>query len=345
VLDILSARGFGSARLIQAIARAVQAQQSRPNALAVALSGGADSAMMAVHAALYGRRQGLPIHFLHIHHGLQEPATHWQSHVHALAHGLRVPCHSLRVQVDLEGGLGVEGAARDARYRGLAYLAQVAGVRHVLLAHHLGDQAETVLLRLLRGAGPTGLKAMAPFMQRDGLIYMRPWLEIDRSVILEQAGLLSSLTGWEPVHDPTNADDQYTRAALRGRLAPVLDARWPGWRGILGRHAQLSAEAALVLDEVARADWASLEPGDDGSFSLEHWRALPPARQSLVLRHWFSEAGLGMPTQARLADLMRQLRGLHAKGHDRHMCVRHGDVRILCERGRVRMERGRVANA
>jgi tRNA(Ile)-lysidine synthase len=252
---------------------------------------------------------------------------------------LGVACHSLSVRVELGGGDGIESAARDARYRAFDELAALTGVRHILLAHHRNDQAETVLLRLLRGAGPTGLSAMAPAMQRHGLSYLRPWLDIDRADILEQARAFFELSGWEPVHDPTNADDSYTRAAVRERLAPQLNERWPGWQATLLRHARQSAEIGEILDEVAQRDFAGLDPAADArSFSLAAWRGLSAARQALVLRFWLARLGLRMPTDARLQDLMRQLRGLHALGHDRQMLVKHGSALIRCTRGRVHAE-------
>src|SRR3546814_13146574 len=145
----------------------------------------------------------------------------------------------------------MESAARDMRYDALQELAVQADLHHILLAHHQNDQAETVLLRLLRGAGPIGLAAMAPVMQRQGLSYVRPWLEVDRALILQQAELFASLTGWVPVSDPSNADDQYTRAALRERLAPELNERWPGWPGILAAPARQTVERRQTQQEMA----------------------------------------------------------------------------------------------
>src|SRR3546814_1173227 len=233
----------------------------------------------------------------------------------------------------------MEAAARDARYAAFRQLADQCGVQAVLLAHHRNDQAETVLLRLLRGAGPTGLAAMAPVMQRQGLTYLRPWLGVDRERILSAARDYTRLTGWEPVHDPTNRDDKYTRAAVRERLVPDLDERLPGWQATLLRHARLSAQARDVLDEVAAQVMSGLDCSADGlSFSLQAWRLLAPARQALVLRYWLARQGLRMPTQARLDDIMRQLRGLHALGHDRGMRVKHGAVWVRCKAGRVFLE-------
>lgn len=331
-------RDFGSASLRKALAEAVAALPETPRRMGIGLSGGADSAMLAVHAAIYARLAGIELHCFHVHHGLQAPADGWQAHVHDLAQMLQLPCHTRFVRVDVTGD-GMESAAREMRYAALHDLAQSVGLQHILLAHHRNDQAETVMLRLLRGAGPTGLAAMAPVMQRQGLSYVRPWLDVDRALIVQQSHDFARLTGWAPVSDPSNADDQYTRAALRERLVPALNERWPGWQSTLARHARQSAETADVLQEVAEQDFAGLEPSSEPhSFSLAAWRKLSSARQALVLRYWLAQQGLRMPTDARLQDAMRQLRTLHALGHDRHMQVKHGQVWIRCAKGRVFIE-------
>jgi len=340
VLNFDTVRAWAAPALVQAIATAVSSLPERPGQLAVAVSGGPDSAMLAVHALVFGRRESIGVHFLHVHHGLQAHADQWQAHVHDLANMLQAPCHSRRVEVDGIEGYGIESAARDARYTALAQLAGHAGVRHILLAHHRNDQAETVLLRLLRGAGPTGLAAMAPVSRRQGIIYFRPWLDVDRAGILDQAESFGAMSGWDPVRDPTNADDKYTRAAVRQRLVPELNARWPGWQGNVARHARLSGEVSQVLAEVAADDYARLDPSADGcGFSLQAWRGLSVARQALVLRYWLSLHGQRMPSDARLQNIMRQLRGLHALGHDREMRVKHGAAWIRCVRGRVVLTR------
>jgi len=327
---------FGSAPLLAALNDALTSISPSESPVGVAVSGGADSAMLLVHAARLTAQRGLDLHAFHVHHGLQQVADTWRDHVHELAHMLRIPCHSQRVALDVSRGDGIESAARTARYQALSAMAQKAGVRHMLLAHHRDDQAETVLLRLLRGSGPHGMGAMAPRMERDGLIFLRPWLEVSRADIDGAAHAFYQTTGWKSVVDPTNSQDRYTRSAVRERLAPQLNDRWPGWQATLARHARQSREAAEILDEVAAHDFASLEPTEDClSFSLARWRELSHARQALVLRYWLGMHGLRMPTEARLNDLMRQMRELHALGHDRAMNVKHGDVTIRCTRGRV----------
>lgn len=325
--------------LAAVLRRALQSLPQPPGRIAVAVSGGADSAMLAVHAAAVARAAGIEVLLFHVHHGLQAAADGWSQQVRVLADLLGLPLRLARVQVDEATGKGIEAAARDARYAALARLAQDDGVTLVLLAHHRNDQAETVLLRLLRGTGLAGMAAMAPLTHRDGLTYLRPWLDEGRDAILQAAAQFTDATGWRPVQDPTNADPRYTRAALRELLAPALDGRWPGWRAIVARHARHMAEAAEILDEVARDDLACLEPGPDGaSFSLAAWRKLSPARQAQALRYWLAQNGARMPTDARLRDLLRQLRELHSLGHDRQLRVEQAGHVIRCHRGRVWLE-------
>ncbi|MGB6241097.1 MAG: tRNA lysidine(34) synthetase TilS [Castellaniella sp.] len=305
--------------------------------IGVALSAGADSAMLALHAAVVVAGTGKPLHCFHIHHGLQLAADGWLLQAHRLAGLLGASCHSRRVQVAIQGD-GMEAAARSARYAALDELADHAGVGCVLLAHHQDDQAETVLLRLLRGAGPLGLAAMSPVMQRQGRTYCRPWLDQPRDRILQAADRFAALSGWHAVQDPSNLDARYKRAALRQDLAPVLDAHWPAWRQALTRHAHQAQDLDLWAQDAARQDWLTLGLfGDDASFSLAAWRELPAVRQAPALRFWLREQGLRMPTEARLQAWLKQLREVHALGHDRQVRLRHEKHWIVVQKGRVRL--------
>jgi tRNA(Ile)-lysidine synthase len=307
-------------------------------ALAAAVSGGADSAMLAVHAAPIARELDFDLSLFHVHHGLFPHADDWAERVCALGRALDVPVRVLHVQVAPGSGLGIEAAARQARYAALAQAAAQTGAGHILLAHHRDDQAETVLLRLLRGAGPSGLAAMAPSSVREGVVYLRPWLDVARADIMQAAREYAAQADWAAVEDPSNTDPRYTRAAVRKMLAPLLDERWPGWQDILARHARLAAEAAEILAEVAAADLAALDPGEgSNSFSLAAWRKLSAPRQAQVLRHWLALHGARMPTEARLAELLKQLRGLHSLGHDRQVLWDSGAHRVRCVRGRVQI--------
>jgi tRNA(Ile)-lysidine synthase len=177
--------------------------------------------------------------------------------------------------------------------------------------------------------------------QRGDLQLLRPWLDIDRKVLVNLTQTYAQRSGWHPVNDPSNNDVQYARGALRTELIPVLDLRWPAWRQTLTRHAKQAQETSQILDEVAASDWQTLEPDPDGiGFSLQHWRSLSEPRQALVLRYWLNQRGVAMPGERRLAELMRQLRQLHALGHDRELLWQHGSYQVQCVRGRVSLSSG-----
>jgi tRNA(Ile)-lysidine synthase len=315
-------------------------------AVAVALSGGTDSVALALVAAHVCRASraavpNRPLYFFHIHHGLMPGADAWAEHLTVLAQALDVPLIVRHVNVDLAQGLGTEASAREARYQALARLADEYQVAAILLAHHQQDQAETVLLRLLRGAGVLGLSAMQDDVERQGMRLLRPWLDIERAELVAIASEYATRTGWQVVEDPSNADPQYKRGAFRTELIPVLERHWPAWRQTLVRHAKQASEVSEVLEEVAAADWQMLDPdAADQSFSLKAWRALSSARQALVLRYWLGQQQVAMPGERRLADLMRQLRQLHALGHDRELLWQHGSHTVRCIRGRVSLASG-----
>lgn len=316
--------------------------------MGVGLSGGADSAMLAIALDHLARRRNVSLRLFHVHHGLLPQADGWADQVAALAKVLERPLDILRIDIASFEGKGMEAAARDARYHALAQAAAQQGVHTLWLAHHQDDQAETVLLRLLRGAGVAGMGAMRETSSRDGVRYLRPWLNVPRAAILTAMHDFTQATGWEPVHDPSNIDPRYTRAAVRTQLTPSLNARWPGWQAIVARHARQADEAASLLEEVAAADLATIRSGPDKSvvpgtvfdvaFDLLGWRALSAPRQRNLLRYWLSLFGARMPSDARLADLQRQLTQLHSLGHDRNLVFDHGPLRIRCVRGRVQAE-------
>ncbi len=309
--------------------------------VAIALSGGIDSVALSLVAKEVCARTGHTLHFFHVHHGLYAEADAWAAHLQTFAHDLGVPLSTGRVAVAQDSGLGIEAAARQARYAALAEMAHANRVTAILLAHHRQDQAETVLLRLLRGAGVLGLGGMQPDVVRGELRLLRPWLDVDRDALVALTGAYAQRSGWHPIQDPSNSDVHFARGALRSELVPVLDRRWPAWRQTVTRHARQAQEVSEILDEVAAGDWQTLDPDLEGmSFSLQRWRGLSEPRQALVLRFWLNRRGVAMPGERRLAELMRQLRQLHALGHDRELLWQHGTCRVQCLRGRVSLSSG-----
>ena len=313
--------------------------------LAVALSGGPDSSALAVCADAWCRQTGKPLLLLHVHHGLQAQADAWQVQAQALADMLDRPLAVQRVQVDLASGLGLEGAARQARYQALHQMACQHEANVILLAHHQQDQAETVLMRLLRGSGVSGLAGMAQASERFAIVWLRPWLDIKRDLILDYLGQFSHRTGWLPVDDPSNLDADFARGVIRTTLIPAIEQHWPSWRESLARHAKQAAQAdrllmaygQLLLKRVCADDADPMSTGP-ASLSLCKWRELSEDEQVLVLRTWFKGAGVHMPTDKRLTELLRQLRQVHALGHDRSLRWQQSDCVVSCVRGQLYLQ-------
>lgn len=343
----------------------------RGQTVAIGLSGGADSAMLSVCAASLAKQYHIHLHCLYIHHGLMAGADEWQQHCNELVKQLnqlffatdfnQVVFAALVVQVDKHSGLGIEGAAREARYQAFVKYAQQHQIEHFLLAHHLNDQAETLLLRLLRGSGVRGMQGMQAESWRrtqanDGVhmsatraeeavsemevCFHRPWLMLEREHILDLAHWFEQQIQWVPVQDESNFDERYKRGVIRQYLNPVLHQFWPSWRQNLARHARLMQEAQQMMDDMAVVDFQCLEVQDQShSFSLKAWRALPTYRQSNVLRYWLGLFNIAMPSDKRLQAWLKQLREVHQLGFDREVLLPHENYVIRVKRGRVILEK------
>lgn len=297
--------------------------------IAIAFSGGLDSSVLldaVVRVAGASRCVAL-----HVHHGLSPNADTWLAHCEATARALGVAFDYRRVDVARDAGSGVEAAAREARYHALDAMCIEHGAQSLWLAQHADDQAETVLLQLLRGAGLAGLAAMAPVHVRSGSVpRVRPFLHLLRAQ-LEQYALLRSLQ-W--IDDESNADTRYARNALRHDVTPALAAHFPGYREALARTAAHAASAQSLLDELAQIDLRDAARDDGGALSLEALTALDDARALNLLRYWMRTLGLPAASQARVADALRQLRDVRDEG-DHWLRVDHAGQRLRSYRGLV----------
>ncbi|WP_245982705.1 tRNA lysidine(34) synthetase TilS [Trinickia fusca] len=277
--------------------------------IAIAYSGGLDSTVLldaAVRVAGAARCVAL-----HVHHGLSPNAGHWLAHCRATAEALGVPFDAERVEVRQQAGESVEAAAREARYAALDTMCARHRVQALWLAHHADDQAETVLLQLLRGAGLAGLAAMG--RQRVDasapVPRMRPLLNLLRAQ-LERYAQVRALR-W--IEDESNADTRYARNALRHDVIPALTVHFPGFRDALARSAAHAATAQRLLDDLARIDFELIARDDGRALSREALVALDDARAMNVMRWWVRERGLPAASTARLTDMMRQLREVSAE--------------------------------
>lgn len=271
--------------------------------LVLGFSGGLDSTVLL--AALVRAGLGERLLAVHVAHGLQAAAEGWAAHCVVVAREFSVACQT--IPLDLASGSNLEARAREARRTAL--LALTGEDDALLLAHHADDQAETLLLNLLRGGGPAGLAAMAPCMQYAGRTLMRPLLEWRRADL----AALAATWGLRWVEDPTNAEIDANRNFLRHDILPRLAQRWPAVVDTLARGARLQGEAAELMAELALADRDTLVR-PDGALDLGGFAALSPARRRNLLYGWLRAQGLQAPP---LKVLNRVLDELLTAGEDR----------------------------
>jgi tRNA(Ile)-lysidine synthase len=267
-----------------AVAACVQAGPGGP--VLVGFSGGLDSTVLLHALAALPAQRARGLRVLHVHHGLHPDADAWAAHCQRLCQEWGLACDLARVSVDPGSGLGPEGAARAARHA--AFAEALAPGESLALAHHRGDQAETVLLRLLRAAGSEGLgamRALRPFAQ--GQLW-RPLLELPRDALRDYAG--AHALRW--LEDPANAEEGFDRNYLRGRVLPLLAPRWPEAEAALARSASLLAEdARLLATESDRRLQAARTP-DPRTLALAPLLALEAPWRARVLRLWLASLGL-----------------------------------------------------
>ncbi|MGX5220326.1 tRNA lysidine(34) synthetase TilS [Pseudomonas segetis] len=254
----------------------------------VAFSGGLDSSVLLHILATLAQREAIPSLFaVHIHHGLQPAGDLWPEHCQQFCDQLGVPLSVLRVKV--EPGASLERAARDARYK--AFTAQLCAGELLMVAQHADDQAETLMFRLLRGAGVRGLAAMPICRPLGQGQLLRPLLNCSRAEVHDYA----NQHGLQWVEDPSNSDEQLSRNYLRRQVLPLLAQRWPQVVARLNQASEHMREASELLDVLAAQDLAAAqEPVTDGwlnlpSLALAPLRQLTVARQRNALRFWLRQ--------------------------------------------------------
>lgn len=285
--------------------------------LGVGLSGGCDSVVL-LHVL---RRLGLGerLTAIHVHHGLSPHAESWAVFCAEYCARLDVPLKIARVEVDQQSGLGLEAAARAARYAALAECAAEA----LILAQHQGDQAETLLFNLLRGAGVAGAAGIPEERPLAGKRLLRPLLACSRSELEAYA----TRHGLAWVEDESNADTRYSRNFLRHEVLPVLSRRFPAAERSLALAAQHFGEADELLAELAAADWQAVCAGSGDAPRLRLLRTLSLVRLKNLLRYRLRQLGWRAPGAARLEEFARQLL---SAAPDRHpeLVLPDGSLRI-----------------
>ncbi|MHB1591745.1 MAG: tRNA lysidine(34) synthetase TilS, partial [Sulfuricella sp.] len=307
--------------------------------LALALSGGADSVALLDILAQLRTSLYFPLSAVHVNHQISPNAADWAEFCARLCAEYDIPFQVVKVDLKHQPGESLEALARDARYR--VFAEQQAGF--IVLAQHLDDQAETLLLQLLRGAGAKGMSAMGEMREGFGVggvgevetpHYLRPLLDVPRSLILDYA----TLSGLQWVEDESNADIAYDRNYLRHQVMPLLERRFPGYRVTFARASRNLAESAQLSDDLARLDRAIAVV--HGNLRVDALRSLSGARARNLLRYWLAELGMPMPSAGRLENLLQQLCSAR---DDAQVRISLGGTVIRRYRGEVHIEEKTLA--
>jgi tRNA(Ile)-lysidine synthase len=269
--------------------------------LTVAFSGGMDSSVLLHCVAALRQELQVALSTIHVHHGLSPNADSWAAHCKQRATELGIEHKTVHVVVDRASDEGLEASARQQRYAAFTQL----DTDWILLAHHLDDQAETVMHNLLRGCGVMGMAGM-PAVRAN---FLRPLLGVSREQLLEYA--IHHELKW--CEDESNQDFKFTRNHIRGAILPVLKTRYPSAATQLAAAASRFADAQTSLDELAEIDAGDAPVAFP--FPVATFGALNLRRGCNLMRYLLAQAGQQAPAQSRLSEFVRQVR---EAGPDRH---------------------------
>jgi tRNA(Ile)-lysidine synthase len=312
-----------SESLLQHLSDALAA--TPPTALCVAFSGGPDSSALLHALAQLPEARARGLRALHVDHGLQADSAAWADHCRRFCATLALPFDVLHVEVDFTTGIGLEAAARNARYA--AFAEALRADEWLLLGHHRDDQAETVLLKLLRGAGPDslgGMHALRPFAR--GQLW-RPLLAVSRQQLRDYV----EAQQLDCIYDPSNTDTRLARNQLRHEILPRLRQHWPQAVDSILHSAALCRAAADSL----RTQWLTafdvLHDPATNSLDAGGWLALAPALREPLLDYWLHARDLPAPTTAQRRQIERQC---HARA-GRLPCIRWAGAELHVWKGRL----------
>lgn len=286
----------------------------------VAYSGGVDSHVL-LHALWQCRalNSGLQLRAIHIHHGLQAKAGEWAVHCQTICQQLAIPLEVVSLQLPLLPGDSIEAKARLYRYQ--AFAARCGLRDRVLSAHTRDDQAETVLLQLLRGSGPLGLAGIAAKKPLGQGFLLRPLLDVGRQHIMSYAK--AHQLQW--IEDDSNRDVRFRRNFLRHHVVPLLTQINPGVHQCIARSGVHCAESQQLLEEYLLEDFQVARGQEKNTLKISVLKQHSPLKQRALLRYWLQHNGVILPATKKLESLLSQM--LFAK-HHAHPCVSWGTVQI-----------------
>ena len=293
--------------------------------LTIALSGGIDSVVLLHILSRLSEQMQFTLSALHVNHGISRNATLWSRFCCNLCHAYGISIYIAYLQIKKEPGVSLEASAREERYR---IFSQV-NADYLVLAQHVDDQAETLLLQLLRGAGIKGLSAM-PVVRRQiphtAPQIFRPLLEVSRSTI--EAYARQSKLNW--INDESNDNTTFNRNFLRHEILPSLKKRYPNYPITLLRTSRHLSEASLLLDELAVMDSESCLVS--GKLQVDNLRKLSFLRAKNLLRYTLGQEGADLPSTRKLEEILNQLLSVSS---DNQFHVSFGSTEVRSYKGAV----------
>lgn len=292
--------------------RSVLARFPGANRYLVAFSGGLDSsALLHATASVFSGRPDIALQALHVHHGLHDDASHWTQHCREFCEASGIAMEVLFAELKPAPGESIEAEARQARYRLLKSRMQINDV--LLMAHHGEDQLETLMLRLMRGAGVRGLAGMPESRRLGPGLLLRPLLELPRAELARYA----REHRLEFLEDPSNQDTRFDRGYLRENVLEPLRQRWPGVVQTAARSAKNLAAGSELLDDLGALD-LDLVQADTTALSVTALLAMSENRRKNVLRFWIRTRGFILPSSAKLEEICKSVM---TAAHDAGPCV------------------------
>ncbi len=301
----------------------------------LAYSGGVDSHVLlhSLHQAIT-HHPTLTLHAIHINHQLQPQAKQWQQHCAEICQILAIDYHSESIEVTPMARQSLEAIARNKRYQALTK--RLNHDDYLITAHHQNDQAETLLLQLLRGAGPQGLAAMPRVTNLAAGGYLaRPLLHISRKTIVDYAQ--THQLRW--VEDGSNQSLQFERNFLRHKLLPQILQRYPSAYRTITRSAKLCGETSELTTALAAIDLNATQiTASPNELSVEKIKELSPARQRNLVRYWLAQQKVPLPSAIKLHHIIEDV--IHSR-YDAMPCVIVSGTQIRRNKDRLFLNKER----
>ena len=265
----------------------------------IAYSGGVDShALLHLLAQTQAKHPEIKLRSIYIDHGLQAESSDWAIHCQNIANSLNISHQTIHLNLTIQKGESLEAIARKARYQ--AFRSQLQKNEILLTAQHQDDQAETLLIQLLRGSGLDGLAAMPDLIPFANGLHIRPLLNITRKALEDYA----TENNLQHITDPSNADSRFNRNYLRHHITPMLKQRWPEMTKTLSRSARFQAEASKLLSTYVNQDLKHYVGKSNNTLSVNALKQTDKLKQKALLRQWIKSSQFPAPSETKLKHII-----------------------------------------